>query len=59
MLKPSKETSVSNIMGAINNNTVKTINHFSHNGNPLQETLENRVKDLGYLVSFDGMSIEI
>lgn len=46
-------------MGAINDNTVKTINHFSHNGNPLQETLENRVKDLGYLVSFDGMSIEI
>ena len=40
-------------------NTVKVINHFSHNGNPLQDVLEQKVKDDGYLVAFDGMTVEI
>lgn len=46
-------------MGAITDKTVKVINHFSHNGNPLHHKLEERVKDYGYKVSFDGMSVEI
>ena len=46
-------------MGAVNNATVKVINHFSHNGNPLQHVLEARVADLGYVVSYDGMTLEI
>ena len=45
--------------GAVDRNTVKVINHFSHNGNPLHHLLEARVKDMGYLVSYDGMCIEI
>lgn len=44
-------------IGAMDEKTVKVINHFSHNGNPLHHVLEERVKDLGYIVSFDGMCI--
>lgn len=46
-------------MGAVGANTVKIINHFSHNGNPLHHILEERVRGLGYLVSYDGMRVEI
>lgn len=44
-------------MGALDENTVKIINHFSHNGNPLHHILEERVRGLGYLVSYDGLSV--
>ena len=46
-------------MGAVTDKTVKVINHFSHNANPLHRILEERVKDMGFAVSYDGMSIEI
>lgn len=46
-------------LNAITDQTVKIINHFSHNGNPLQDVLEQKVKDDGYLVAFDGMTVEI
>lgn len=46
-------------MGAINENTKNIINHFSHNANPEHETLEKRVGELGLLVAYDGMSIDI
>ncbi len=45
--------------GAVNTNTIKVVNHFSHNGNPLQSVLEERVKDNGFLVAFDGCKIII
>ena len=45
-------------MGAVDANTVEIINHFSHNANPLQHVLEERVKDYGWLVAYDGMQIE-
>lgn len=47
-----------NEIGAVDENTIKVINHFSHNGNPLQEVLEEKVKADGYLVAFDGKKIE-
>lgn len=46
-------------MGAINENTKNIINHFSHNANPEHEALEKRVGELGLLVAYDGMSIDI
>ena len=46
-------------MGAIDDNTQIVINHFSHNAAPLQHVLEERVKEFGYQVSFDGMTVEI
>lgn len=46
-------------MGAIVDKTVEVINHFSHNAVPLHDLLEKRVRDLGYLVSYDGMRMEI
>ena len=46
-------------MGVIDNNTKLYINHFSHNGNPLQNVLEDEVKDFGMGVSYDGLSVEI
>ena len=46
-------------MNAVDEKTVKVINHFSHNANPLQHILEARVKDKGWLVAYDGFSIEL
>ncbi len=46
-------------MGKLRDDTTTVINHFSHNANPLHHVLEKRVEDLGYLVSYDGMQIEI
>lgn len=46
-------------MGAVDENTIKVINHFSHNANPLQHVLEERVKAKGWLVSYDGFAQEI
>ena len=46
-------------MGAITDKTINVINHFSHNGNPIHHKLEERVKGYGYIVAYDGMSLEI
>lgn len=46
-------------MGSITDKTQQIINHFSHNGEPIHHKLEERVKDYGYKVSYDGMSVEI
>lgn len=45
--------------GAIDQNTKIVVNHFSHNAGPIHHKLEERVADLGYIVSYDGLSIEI
>ena len=45
-------------MGAIDENTIEIVNHFSHNANPLQHVLEECVKDYGWLVAYDGMKIQ-
>lgn len=44
-------------MGAVDEKTVKVINHFSHNARPIQSVLKEKVKDDGYLVAFDGMQV--
>lgn len=46
-------------MGAINGNTQKVINHFSHNAAPIHHKLEKRISEYGYTVSYDGLRIEI
>lgn len=46
-------------IGAVDQSTIKIINHFSHNGNPLQDVLEQKVEGDRYLVAFDGLCIEI
>lgn len=46
-------------IGAVNQDTKIVINHFSHNANPIHHVLEERVKEYGYLVSYDGRCIEI
>ena len=46
-------------MGAVDEKTIKVINHFSHNANPLQHILEARVNDKGWMVAYDGFSIEL
>lgn len=45
--------------GAIDNKTQIYVNHFSHNGNPLQENLERLSKPLGFKVAYDGCKVEI
>ena len=44
---------------AIDDRTVKYINHFSHNANPIQQVLEERVKDMDLSVSYDGLQVEL
>ena len=46
-------------IGAITDKTIRVINHFSHNADPIQHKLEARVKDIGYIVAYDGMTIEL
>lgn len=46
-------------MGAVNTDTVKYVNHFSHNGNPLHAPLEARAAQYGCLVSYDGVCVNI
>jgi len=45
--------------GAVNEEAVICVNHFSHNGNPLHEHLCERADEYGYLVSFDGFEVSI
>ena len=44
--------------GAINEEAVICVNHFSHNGNPLHDHLSERAEEYGYLVSYDGFEVE-
>ena len=44
--------------GAIKDNTIICVNHFSHNGNPLHDHLCERADEYGYLVSYDGFEVE-
>jgi phosphoribosyl 1,2-cyclic phosphate phosphodiesterase len=46
-------------MGAITSSTVKYINHFSHNGNPLHHILKKRAKEYDCHVSYDGLTVVI
>lgn len=44
----------------IDNKTILVLNHFSHNGiNVLYDEFSSIVKDEGYIVSYDGMKLEI
>ena len=45
-------------IGASDEKTVKIINHFSHNGNPIHHILEEAVREYGWLVAYDGMQTE-
>jgi phosphoribosyl 1,2-cyclic phosphate phosphodiesterase len=46
-------------IGAITEDTLKYLNHFSHKGNPLQDALEEQAKPYGCLVAYDGCVVEI
>ena len=41
------------------NNYLRVINHFSHNGEPIQHKLENQVGKHVFLVAYDGFTVEI
>ncbi len=45
-------------IGAVNDKTVKYVNHFSHNGNPQHHLLEKRAEEYGCKVAFDGCQVE-
>jgi len=44
---------------AIDDTTVKYINHFSHNANPIHHVLEERVKDMDLQVAYDGLQVQL
>lgn len=46
-------------IGAVNVQTQKVINHFSHNACPIHHKLEERVSEYGYIVAYDSLSIKI
>ena len=46
-------------IGAVKESTLKYVNHFSHNGNPIHHVLEARAKEIGCQVSYDGCEVEI
>jgi phosphoribosyl 1,2-cyclic phosphate phosphodiesterase len=44
-------------IGAVTESTVKYVNHFSHNGNPIHHVLETKAEKYGCLVSYDGCQV--
>ena len=46
-------------MGAIDENTIVYVNHFSHNCNPLHEELCKKAEKFGLNVAYDGLEIEL
>ncbi|MBE6688416.1 MAG: MBL fold metallo-hydrolase [Ruminococcaceae bacterium] len=46
-------------MGAVNDKTIKYVNHFSHNGNPIHHIIEENAKQYGCLVAYDGCQVNI
>ncbi len=42
-----------------NENTIKYVNHFSHNGNPYHTHLEEIAQKFDFKVSYDGLKVEI
>ena len=44
-------------IGAVTDKTVKYVNHFSHNANPLHHILEERAKSYGCRVAYDGCEV--
>lgn len=46
-------------MNAITSNTIRYVNHFSHNGNPLHDEIQKIAKGIGCLASYDGCEVEI
>lgn len=43
--------------GAVTDQTVKYVTHFSHNGNPLQAQMEEDAAKIGFRAAFDGEEI--
>lgn len=46
-------------IGCADQNTKFIITHFSHNGCLLHDELEERAKDIGFIVAYDGMVLDI
>ena len=46
-------------MGVIDEKTLRYVNHFSHNGNPLHHLLCERASEYGCCVSYDGCEVYI
>lgn len=46
-------------IGAVDNKTLKYINHFSHNANPMYDELCKIANKIGYFVAYDGLKVEI
>ncbi len=45
-------------IGAVGESTVKYVNHFSHNGNPLHGIMCEKAAHYGCLASYDGCTVE-
>jgi hypothetical protein len=46
-------------VGVVSDETKLYINHFSHNANPIHYILEEKVREMGMHVSYDGLCVEI
>lgn len=45
--------------GIVDESTVYAVTHYSHNSNPLKETLDRVKSEYGYIPTFDGTIIEL
>jgi len=46
-------------LGCADESTLFVMTHFSHNGGLMHEELVSKGKDLGFLIAYDGMELEI
>ena len=44
--------------GIVDESTIKILNHFSHNGLATYDKIVKQAKPYGFLVSYDGMTVE-
>lgn len=52
-------TAVLREMGAVDGNTRLFVNHFSHNGTPIQSEMEAKAALFGCSVAYDGCKVEV
>ena len=45
--------------GCVDDKTKIVVTHFSHNGNPLHERVEEICKPYGFEVAYDGMKVKL
>ena len=45
-------------IGVCGDNTISIVNHYSHNGKYLHDEMDKEARKIGFIASYDGMTVE-